>query len=517
MAAMAPATDILRFATAGSVDDGKSSLIGRLLYDSKAILEDQLSAIEHASHQRGSEQLELALLTDGLRAEREQNITIDVAYRYFSTPRRKFIIADTPGHVQYTRNMVTGTSTADVSVILVDARKGVLTQGKRHAAISTLLGVSHLVVAVNKMDLVDFDEAVFRRIEAEFRSFLDRLESPPATFIPISALLGDNVVDPSEHTPWYLGLPLLEFLEGLQVSNHKATAFRLPVQCVVRPHQDYRGLAGQVEGGSIRVGDEISVAGSGVASRVATIHVAGETAQVASHGDPAVISFEDEIDVSRGDILVSPDSPPTVADRIEAIVCWFSEAPLEVGRRYTLLHTTKRIPAVAERVIHRVDADTLDYLPSTGLGMNDIGQVVLRTAGPLTFDSYRDNRVTGSFVLVDPGTNATVGAGMIQEAWRGEFLGKHREGRILWLPRTAASTAEMLESLRAAGHSVVHLDSSLLPNQTVAAQIASSIADQGFGVLVSGFIASGPQVDAGIRLNASSEYRDVVAALTSDL
>ncbi|RYE74749.1 MAG: bifunctional sulfate adenylyltransferase subunit 1/adenylylsulfate kinase, partial [Myxococcales bacterium] len=297
--------DMLRFATAGSVDDGKSSLIGRLLYDSKSIMEDQMRAVETASRQRGNEGIELALLTDGLRAEREQNITIDVAYRYFSTAKRKFIIADTPGHLQYTRNMVTGTSTADLSVVLIDARKGVLTQSKRHAAISSLLGIQQLVVAVNKMDLMSFSEMVFSRIVDEFRAFTDRLEVPNVHFIPISALLGDNVVERSENTPWYSGPPLLEFLESVEVPERTRSGFRLPVQNVIRPHQDFRGFAGRVESGTVAVGDRVEIAASGISSRVASIHVAGAPVQQASEGQAAVIAIEDEVDATR---LEMPDA-----------------------------------------------------------------------------------------------------------------------------------------------------------------------------------------------------------------
>ncbi len=465
--------DLLRFATAGSVDDGKSSLIGRLLYDSKSIMEDQLRAVEDASRQRGGEGVELALLTDGLRAEREQNITIDVAYRYFSTPRRKFIVADTPGHLQYTRNMVTGTSTADLSVVLVDARKGVLEQSRRHAAISSLLGVRQLVVAVNKMDLVSWSAMVFERIEHEFREFADRLGVPSVRFIPMSALLGDNVVERSAHMDWYDGPPLLEFLEEVRIPRRARTGFRLPVQTVIRPTQDFRGFAGRVESGSIAVGDRVEIAASGLGSRVASLHVAGVPAQTAHEGQAVVLAIEDEVDASRGDLLVTPVAPPIHADRIEATVCWMGEAPLQTGRRYLLLHTTRRVSAVVEAVLHRIDVDTLEPRPAAELGTNDLGRLALRTALPLFFDPYDQNPATGSFVLVDPGTNATVGAGMIQAASApGEE--RPREGRALAFAGSLAEARRLGTALRRFGRPVL---------VTERDDLAREAASQGFDVL----------------------------------
>jgi bifunctional enzyme CysN/CysC len=406
-------SDILRFATAGSVDDGKSSLIGRLLYDSKSILEDQMLAIENASKQRGSGELELALLTDGLRAEREQNITIDVAYRYFATAKRKFIIADTPGHLQYTRNMVTGASTADLSVILIDARKGVLNQSKRHAAISALLGIRHLVVAINKMDLIGFSEAAYCQIVCDFGSFARKLGVSDVTFIPVSALLGDNVVDKSENMPWYEGPTLLGFLEQVDASVPLPQKLRLPIQFVIRPNQDYRGFAGPLVSGSLQVGDTVQVASTGLHAIVRSLRVAGVEAEQAVAGQAVAVSFDREIDVSRGDLLHSPSEAPEKSNKVEAIICWMHESALGVGKGYLLHHTTRRVPAIVEQVIHRIDVDTFEPDPSPTLGLNDLGRVVLRTASPLFFDRYADNPGLGSFVLVDPSTHATVAGGML--------------------------------------------------------------------------------------------------------
>ena len=471
-------SDLLRFATAGSVDDGKSSLIGRLLYDSKSIMEDQMRAVEDASRQRGNEVVELALLTDGLRAEREQNITIDVAYRYFATTKRKFIVADTPGHLQYTRNMVTGTSTADLSVVLIDARKGVLTQSRRHAAISSLLGIQQLVVAVNKMDLVSYSRMVFERIEAEFREFTDRLGVPRVRFIPMSALLGDNVVERSEAMDWYDGPPLLGFLEEVEIPERARSGFRLPVQVVVRPNQHYRGFAGRVESGSVRVGDRVAIAASGLASRVASLHVAGEAAEEAHEGQAVVLAIEDEVDASRGDLLVSPLAPPVHADRVEAVVCWLHETPLQTGRRYLMLHTTRRLSATVEAVLHRIDVDTLEPRPAAELGVNDLGRLVLRTALPLFFDPYDANPATGSFVLVDPGTNATVGAGMIQGAAEDVGVGA-RSGRTLSFAGSEEEARGLGETLRRFGRPVLVLGGDH-------AGLAGEAAAQSFDVLVLG-------------------------------
>ncbi len=453
------AAGILRFATAGSVDDGKSSLIGRLLYDSKSILEDQLLSIEKASQQRGSGQVELALLTDGLRAEREQNITIDVAYRYFSTDKRKFIIADTPGHLQYTRNMVTGTSTADVSVILIDARKGVLSQSKRHAAISALLGIRQLVVAVNKMDLVDFSEHRFDEIAQEFSAFVAKLGIPQTEFIPISALLGDNVVEPSASMEWYSGPTLLKFLEEVEPHQKPFEELRLPIQYVIRPNQDYRGYSGRIESGALKVGDAVEVS-TGSSARVQSLYVGGQAELEATAGQAVVVELDRDIDVSRGDLLYAPTSPPVVSDRIEAIVCWMTEQPLELGRRYLLLQGPTRVSATVESIVHRVDVDSLDEQPVSGLGMNDIGRIIVHTASPLHFDPYAVSPGTGSFVMVDPFTHSTVAAGMIQEA-----VSKSEPeivtGKWLWLSIPIDDARSLSSELRKFGKVVVVLPNNL--------------------------------------------------------
>lgn len=517
----APSADILRFATAGSVDDGKSSLIGRLLYDSKSILEDQLRSIEHASRQRGADQIELALLTDGLRAEREQNITIDVAYRYFATARRKFIVADTPGHLQYTRNMVTGTSTADLSVILIDARKGVLTQSRRHAAISALLGIRHLVVAVNKMDLVDFREEIFAEIVAEFRAFTERLGVRDVAFIPMSALLGDNVVDRSLNTPWYGGPPLLEYLEEVRIDDLEETTFRFPVQYVVRPHQDFRGLAGQVESGSIAVGDAVVVASTGIQSRVDSLYVAGEKRRQAHRGEPVVVSLENDVDVSRGDMLTSPFGPPVRSDRFEAVVCWLQDTPLQLGQRYTLLHTTRRVPAVVEAVLSRVDVDSLDPIPASELGMNDLGRLAIHTASPLSFDLYRDNRVTGSFLLVDFATNVTLAAGMIESVRAPEFGGHARKaGKVIWLDTWSSRGEEIAAELEAFGRPVLLLQLGALDLVakpiSALARLASVASSQGFDVLIATPLTADEQASHP-PLPATLEPGSVVGTVLSEL
>ncbi len=407
--------DLLRFSTAGSVDDGKSTLIGRLLYDSKAVFEDQLEWVAGASRKYGEEGMNLALLTDGLRAEREQKITIDVAYRYFATPKRKFIIADTPGHVQYTRNMVTGASTADLAIILVDARKGVVTQSKRHAFIASLLGIPHVIVAVNKMDLVDWSEEVFEEIRDDFRRFAKDLTLTEVSFLPISALLGDNVVSRSERMPWFGGAPLLHTLETVNLRGRRnAIDFRFPVQYVIRPNQDFRGLAGTVASGSIRPGEEVVVLPSGWSTRVRRVDTFEGPRTEARVGEAVVLSVEDELDISRGDMLVRPKNVPSVANRFEAYLCWLDEAPLEPSRSYLLLHTTRDVQAFVEKVEYRVDVDTLHREPASTLSLNEIGRVEITASQPVFFDSYRVNTATGSFVLVDAHTHGTVAAGMIR-------------------------------------------------------------------------------------------------------
>jgi len=412
--------DLLRFATAGSVDDGKSTLIGRLLFDSKALFSDQLEAVERVSKSRGNDYTDLALLTDGLRAEREQGITIDVAYRYFATPRRKFIIADTPGHTQYTRNMVTGASTADVALILLDARKGITEQSRRHAFLATLLGVPHIVVCVNKMDLVDFAEPVFDAIRDEFSAFATRLRVRDLTFIPVSALKGDNVVTRSEHMPWYDGSPLLSHLERLHVaSDRNLVDVRFPVQYVIRPQQhdvrDYRGYAGTVASGVLKPGDRVVVLPSGLESTIASIRTADGELEEAFPPMAVTITLADEVDISRGDMLCRPHNMPTVAQDIDAMVCWMDEtAALAKGRKYAIKHTTRWARAMVRELDYRIDVNTLHRDETASeLALNEIGRVQLRVTQPLFVDSYQENRQTGSFILVDEASNRTVAAGMI--------------------------------------------------------------------------------------------------------
>jgi bifunctional enzyme CysN/CysC len=413
-------SDLLRFATAGSVDDGKSTLIGRLLYDSKSLFSDQLEAVERVSRDRGNDYTDLALLTDGLRAEREQGITIDVAYRYFATPRRKFIIADTPGHIQYTRNMVTGASTADVALILLDARKGITEQSRRHAFLATLLGVPHIVVCVNKMDLVDFEESVFEAIREEFSEFATRLRVRDLTFIPVSALQGDNVVVRSDRTPWYQGATLLSHLERLHVaSDRNFVDVRFPVQYVVRPQSydviDYRGYAGTVASGVLKPGDRVVALPSGLESTIKAIHTADGEVDEAYPPMAVTVVLEDELDISRGDMLCRPHNMPTVSQDIDAQVCWMDEsATLTVGRKYAIKHTTRWARAMVKELDYRIDVNTL-HRDETAieLSLNEIGRITMRVTQPLFVDPYQANRQTGSFILVDEGSNKTVAAGMI--------------------------------------------------------------------------------------------------------
>jgi bifunctional enzyme CysN/CysC len=417
-------SEMLRFATAGSVDDGKSTLIGRMLYDTKTIFEDQLEAVERTSRERGDEHTNLALLTDGLRAEREQGITIDVAYRYFATPKRKFIIADTPGHIQYTRNMVTGASTADLALVLIDARKGVLEQSRRHAFLASLLGIPHLVLCVNKMDLVDWDQDRFEEIKAEFRSFAMKLDVHDLTFIPVSALHGDNVVTRSEKSPWYEGSSLLHHLEEVHIaSDRNLIDARFPVQYVIRPqHQtdqalhDYRGFAGTVAGGVFKPGDEVVVLPSGFGSTITSIEGPGGVPVDEAFSPMAVtIRLADEIDISRGDMICRPNNRPRVDQDVDATICWLSESStLRAGAKLTIKHTTRSAKALVKDLQYRLDVNTLHRDDSVdALALNEIGRVRLRTQLPLFFDDYRRNRATGSFILVDDVTDATVAAGMI--------------------------------------------------------------------------------------------------------
>ncbi len=411
--------DLLRFTTAGSVDDGKSTLIGRLLYDSKSIFEDQLEAIERVSENRGLEQVDLALLTDGLRAEREQGITIDVAYRYFATPRRKFIVADTPGHIQYTRNMVTGASTANLAIILIDARKGILEQTHRHSFIASLLHIKHIIVCVNKMDLVGYSEEVFNKIVDEYMEFASRLDVPDIKFIPVSALQGDNVVDKSNNMPWYNGGALLYTLETTYIGsdvNHIDPRF--PVQYVIRPQttewHDYRGFAGRVASGVFKPGDEVIALPSGFTSRIKSIDVIKGPVAEAFSPMSVTITLEDEIDISRGDMIAKPHNLPTTTQDLDVMLCWFHEKTIVPNGRYILRHTTRDCKVLVKEIRYKIDINTLHKNESDlKLGMNDIGRVKLRTTVPLFADAYAVNRNTGSLILIDPDTNNTVAAGMI--------------------------------------------------------------------------------------------------------
>ncbi len=412
--------ELLRFATAGSVDDGKSTLIGRLLYDSKQIFEDQWDAVERVSRDRGEGYTNLALLTDGLRAEREQGITIDVAYRYFATPKRKFIIADTPGHVQYTRNMVTGASMADLALILVDARMGIQEQSRRHAILTTLLRVPHIVLCVNKMDLVDYSEDVFESIKEEFAEFAAKLETGDLSFVPISALNGDNVVTRSVNMPWYEGASLLHLLEDVYIaSDRNLIDARFPVQYVIRPmsddYHDYRGYAGTVAGGVFKKGDPVVVLPSGFTSHITSIDTADGPVDEAFPPMSVTIRLDDDIDVSRGSMICRPRNQPQVGQDIDAMICWMSELrSLKAGDRFTIKHTTQVARTVVKDLTYRLDVNTLhrhEGVPE--LKLNEMGRVTLRTTVPLFFDEYRRNRLTGSFILIDEATNTTVGAGMI--------------------------------------------------------------------------------------------------------
>jgi len=413
--------ELLRFTTAGSVDDGKSTLIGRLLYDSKAIFEDQMEAIERASERAGGEQVNLALLTDGLRAEREQGITIDVAYRYFATPKRKFIIADTPGHIQYTRNMVTGASTANVAIILVDARLGVLEQTRRHAYIASLLQIPHIIICVNKMDLVQYQEDIFETIKNDFEAIASKLSVKDVRYVPISALDGDNVVDRSKNMDWYQGPTLMYLLENIHIgSDINRDDFRFPVQYVVRPQSrewpDYRGYAGRVASGVVNVGDTLMVLPSGFSSKVKSIDLFGEQYQQACAPLSVTITLDDDIDISRGDMLVKVGNgqTPRVDQNIDAMICWFNEKKLVSGGKYALKHTTSEVKCMVKEVQYKVNISDLEKeYNNTEVGMNDIARISLRTTKPLFFDSYNVNRTTGSLILIDEATNETVAAGMI--------------------------------------------------------------------------------------------------------
>jgi bifunctional enzyme CysN/CysC/sulfate adenylyltransferase subunit 1 len=415
--------DLLRFNTCGSVDDGKSTLIGRLLYDSKSLMEDQIEALERSADITGGGQINLANLTDGLRAEREQGITIDVAYRYFATPQRKFIIADTPGHVQYTRNMVTGASTANLSIILIDARQGVIEQSRRHAIIASLLRIPHLIVAINKMDLVGWSQERFLEIKTQFEEFLPRLDIKDVKFIPVSALNGDNIVTPSEHTPWYPGPTLLGHLETVHIaSDWNLTNFRFPVQWVNRPNNptdhslhDFRGLSGQIAGGVVRVGQKVMVLPSGFTSTIKQIWTIDGVLAEAFSPQSVTLVLEHDLDISRGDVIVDAEDLPGASSELHAKICWMNSRPLTPGKQYLLKHTTQTVKAAVTAIENRINISDFEKEESvTELAMNDLGEVRIKTAKPLIFDGYATNRLTGSFILIEPGTNATVAAGMLQ-------------------------------------------------------------------------------------------------------
>lgn len=412
--------ELLRFTTAGSVDDGKSTLIGRLLYDSKSIFEDQYESIKQTSLRRGEEGVNLALLTDGLRAEREQGITIDVAYRYFATPKRKFIIADTPGHVQYTRNMVTGASTANLAIILIDARKGVVEQTKRHAYIASLLGIPHIVICVNKMDLVDYKEDVFEKIREDFTGFATKLNIVDIRFLPISALYGDNIVDKTHRMPWYQGPSLLKLLETIHISNdHNLTDPRFPVQYVIRPNNDqfhdYRAYAGRIASGTFKKGDAVKVLPSGLESAIKTIEGQDGTVNEAFAPMSVSISLEDNLDVSRGDMIVINNARTQVGQQLDMMLCWMNRTPLQKGKKYSLRHTSQNTMCIIREVNYKIDINTLDKTEGADdIAMNDIANVTLKTAKPLVYDKYTENRITGSVIIVDESTHETIAAGMIQ-------------------------------------------------------------------------------------------------------
>ncbi len=413
--------ELLRFTTAGSVDDGKSTLIGRLLYDSKTLFSDQLENIEKISQKRG-ENLNLALLMDGLKSEREQGITIDVAYRYFATPNRKFIIADTPGHTQYTRNMVTGASTANLAIILVDARNGVVEQTHRHIFISSLLQIPHFVICINKMDLVDFKEEIYNKIKKEIKDFVSKLDVHDVYFIPISALLGDNVVDKSENMPWYDGSTLLYLLENIHIaSDENLIDCRFPVQYVIRPHDDkfhdYRGYSGKIESGIFKPGDKVKVLPSGFTTKIKKIE--GQDNKKLDEGYPpmsATIQLEDDLDVSRGDMIVRENNIPIISQDIDLMVCWMNKKKLQIGKKYIVRHTTNETKCLVKEILYKLDINTLHRIGNTdAIGLNEIGRIKIRTAKPLFYDEYKDNRATGCIILIDEQTNETVGAGMIRK------------------------------------------------------------------------------------------------------
>jgi bifunctional enzyme CysN/CysC len=475
---------VVRISTAGSVDDGKSTLIGRLLYDSKAIMDDQFENLEQSSQASGEDRVNLALLTDGLRAEREQKITIDVAYRYFSTPTRRFIIADTPGHTQYTRNMVTGASTADVAILLLDAERGITDQSKRHAFIASLLHVPHVLVAVNKMDLVGYSESRFQELVDLFSAYAARLSFVDLRFVPISALEGDNVVSWSERMPWHTGPALLQYLESVHPAGRfNPIDFRFPVQVVLRPNASFRGFAGQVVSGAIRVGEEVMTMGAGLRTRIASIRSGEEQVEQATVGQNAVLTLTDEIDISRGEVLVRPRNPATACRGFEAMVCWMGEAPLELNRTYVMVQSTRETPAFVDEIVYRLKVEDQHREKSSTLELNDIGRVSIRTANPVFLDLYEQNRATGSFLLVDAMTDLVAACGMVSRLYetRTEDAPRSATGRrglVVWLTGLSGAgkstlSAHLRTDLEAHNIPVVQIDGDGLR--------AGLCADLGFG------------------------------------
>jgi bifunctional enzyme CysN/CysC len=456
---------LIRISTAGSVDDGKSTLIGRLLYDTKSIFEDQFEALERSSKHRGESEVNLALLTDGLRAEREQGITIDVAYRYFATPRRRFIIADTPGHQQYTRNMVTGASTADAAIILVDARNGMTDQSKRHAFISSLLRIPQVLVVINKMDLVEFREDVYNDIKRSFLQYAEKLFLSSVDFIPVSALLGDNVVTESTNMPWFTGMPVLSALEELYPEARKAPPdLRMPIQYVIRPNQDFRGFAGRISSGSLRTGEEIALLPSGQRASVKQIYDLDGAVTQATAGTNVVVTLDREVDLSRGDMIVRPRNLPSVTQSFEAILCWMSDEKAITGKPYVLRHTTREVSATIDEVVYRFDVESLHRDATGTLALNDIGRAVITTGRPIFLDTYEHNRNMGSLLLIDPVSNNVMAAGMVTRTTRGDSLEeKPHQAPVLWLTGLSGSGKStiadaLLERLRLEGYQAARLD-----------------------------------------------------------
>ena len=502
------AKDLLRFSTAGSVDDGKSTLIGRLLYDSRNVYEDQVRAVTGVQPGLGKPKIDFALLTDGLRAEREQGITIDVAYRYFSTRRRKFIIADTPGHEQYTRNMATGASTADLAIVLIDARKGILCQSKRHAYIASLLGTRHLVAAVNKMDLVDFSEAVFNEIQAEFRELVQQVGGSNLVTIPVSALEGDNVVERSSRTPWYDGPTLLDHLEGVPVWTDVATKpFRLPVQRVIRPDQSFRGFAGQIASGTIRKGDEIVALPSGRTSRVASISTFDGDLAEASAPLSIALTLTDEMDISRGDQLSELMRPLQHASTIEASLVWFDQQPLETDRPYLLKHGTATVSGRVARVVGRTNIHTLTDEVANSLAMNDIGVVEIELTRELFFDRYTENRASGGFILIDPQSNATLAAGMIRRGFIRDTKAMQGRAALIVMTGEHIAAGELEQALLSEGVPVV---TTKVENE----RVLRGLLEMGLVVLLEGRSSNSKNVEGWSGLS-TSDHKDVASVLST--